>query len=774
MKKIFPIVFSLLVCLSFVLSLVDGEELPVKSDFNHDNIYSHIENICADGTHSIVHDEENKKVQEYIISELEALGIVNSDTTEKAAYLIQSFVTDDNDLSKTRYQSFYLDNIIVHIPANSPDKTNQAVMTMAHFDSANTGPGAADDACACATMLEAIRYYMDKMEKGYTIENDLVFCFVNGEEYGLFGSKAFMGEFKGFDNLLSRINFAINLEARGTSGTQIMFETSADNYNTVKLFAEVNENLFTCSTATMIYDMMPNGTDFSNLKPYYQGVNIANIGEGENYHTPNDSPENIRESCLSQQAQIVNNLIDKLANYDLDSLYDAKENAIFFSYLNIGDVVYNHAFSLVLAVIGILLLLSNIIISVVSKKKNLIKTLKAFLIIIIGIVLSGGLTFACYYLFQTIAAMAGTIVFHMIGRVFSSNTAIVVGIMILTLGVTTLTSYLFCKLFKTEKGDIRRAFSYIHIFIGIVMTFLIPDASYLFIFSGILLMINELLITIKPETENYHFELLSTALCLPIVMPIITIAVSALGLSLCYVFSALSAVVIFGMSAFISDICGYFSVNFLLRKDKSKPLPNVAGALHIIAVSFVIFLCVSLTPVSEHSNLGDGTHHIYDNAIVYSTDGETYSIYAIYDLSAYKGLKKYAPENMEYDDYEEGYICETEMLDIGISSLVSCEGNTIDIKPAHEKSIFDITIYSEEAEYVIIDNGTHVQTMEIPEHGYAFIDARNDCKITLVGGKGEAYITEYITDYPALIPENYDPEDDLHFNLWLQKSFELS
>ncbi len=68
MKKIFPIVFSLLVCLSFVLSLVDGEELPVKSDFNHDNIYSHIENICADGTHSIVHDEENKKsiIRSYI------------------------------------------------------------------------------------------------------------------------------------------------------------------------------------------------------------------------------------------------------------------------------------------------------------------------------------------------------------------------------------------------------------------------------------------------------------------------------------------------------------------------------------------------------------------------------------------------------------------------------------------------------------------------------------------------------------------------------------
>ncbi len=105
-----------------------------------------------------------------------------------------------------------------------------------------------------------------------------MFCFVNGEEFGLYGSEAFMEEFTGFDRVVERIRFGTNLESRGTGGTLIMFETAANNYNTVKLFSEINENVFTSSIATMIYDMMPNGTDFSNFKDAYQGLNFANLG----------------------------------------------------------------------------------------------------------------------------------------------------------------------------------------------------------------------------------------------------------------------------------------------------------------------------------------------------------------------------------------------------------------------------------------------------------------------------------------------------------------
>ncbi len=768
MKKIICLIFSVILCLSFVLSIIDTNELPTTSDFNHSNIRSHVERMCEAGPHSIIDKQENKLVQEYIISELEKLGIINSDTTETPAYLVQSFVTN-----RRRYQAFYLDNIIVHIPANAAEKTNQAVMTMAHFDSVPTGQGASDDVLACGTMLEAIRYYLDRMNNGYTITNDLVFCFVNGEEYGLCGSEAFMNEFNGFDKLVERINFAINLEARGTAGTQIMFETSENNYNTVKLFGEVNNNLFTCSIATMIYDMMPNGTDFSNLKTHYQGVNMANIAEGENYHTQNDSPENVKESCLTQQAQIINNLLDKLGSYDLDLLYEAEENAIFFSYLNIGDVVYNHAFSIALAVIGLLLLTANIVLSVIYKKKRLVKTLKSILTIIIGLALTAGVTFGCYYLFQLIAALSGAIDFNIIGDVDYSNTAITIGIGVLAFGITALSACLGCKLLKTEAGDIRRAFSYIHILLGIVLTFLLPDASYLFMFSGIMLIINEVAVTLKPELEGYHFELLAEALYLPVVIPIITLAVSALGLGMAYIFGVIFALAIFGVSCNIVTAGGYFSVNALLRKDKSKPVPGWVGALHIVAVSFIVFLAVSLTPPDIHSDLGRGFDDIDDDALIYVTDNEYYSNYYISDLSAYRALKKYAPE-MHYDEDEWGYICETERLPLDISVLSAKEGNVLNVKRAHDRSMISLTFEAKDAESFTVDDGITKQTFDIPDHGFTYITLHSDCTVTLNGGTATVLLRESIVDYPPLIPENYNPEERLHFNLWLYKNFELS
>ena len=772
LKNIIPIAFAAILVLSLVLSFVDTMELPTTSDFDQDNITAHIENICEYGPHSIADKEENQLVMEYIISEVEKLGVVNSDTTDAPAYLVQDYIATSKS-----YQNWYLKNVVVHIPANAENATGEAVMVMAHYDSVPMGQGAADDALACSTMLEAIRYYLDRMQSGYTITNDLVFCFVNGEEYGLYGSEAFMNEFDGFNDLVERINFAINLEARGTAGTQIMFETSANNYNTVKLFCEVNENLFTCSVATMIYDMMPNGTDFSNLKAHYQGVNMANIAGGEDYHTQNDNPSNVGSSYATQQAQIVNGLLDRLANYDLNKLYEAEESAIFFSYLNIGDVVYGHTAVVVLAVVGILLLAANIVLGVVLKKKNLAKTAKALLSIIIGLALTAGATFGCYYLFQLIAALAGTIDIHAVGTISFSNIPIIIGIGVLALGITVLTTHFGCKLFKIEGRDVTRAFAYIHAFLGIVLSLLVPLASYLFIFSGILLMINELCITLKTDLADYHGELLVTVLYLPLVIPIIVLATSALGLSMAYVFGVLFALTIYGVSGCIAPVCGYFSVNAVLNKDKEKPVSPAFGALHIIISAMVVFLCVSLSQPNPNVNL-QGKQGIsklkYDDALVYALYENGEYEYRVYDLNAYNALKKYCPE-MEYDKEYECYIGKGEQLDINTSFLCKADGNTITVKKNEGNSTIYLDLYEITAESLTVDDGITSQTYEITDKNYHSITLHSDCVVTLNGGSAVAILFESIIDHPDVVPAEYaDDSNKLHFNLWLVGEYLLA
>lgn len=764
-KKIVQMISVLVLCIFAVCSVLDTLEKQYQTNFNQDLILEHIEHLTENGPRSIVNKESNLLAVDYIVETLERFGLINEDTTEVPAYMIQDFVAEDTD-----YQNWYLKNVIVHIPANAEETTGEAIMFMGHLDSVPMGNGASDDGVAVSVMLEAIRYYLEQMANGFTLSNDLVFCFVNGEEHGMLGSEYFMDEFVGFEDVVSRIRFGTNLESRGTNGTLIMFETSANNYNTMKLFSEINENIFTCSIATMIYDMMPNGTDFSNFKEAYQGLNFANILGGENYHTQNDNIENVGDTYVSQQAQIVDKIIEKLADYDLDLLYDAEESAIFFSYLNITTVMYNHATTIVMAILLIVMFVATIIL---NKKKHLLKrTAKAIVAIIVGLVLTAGVTHACYYLFQYIAVLFGTINIHMVGTITYSNTAIVIGIGLVALSVTALVSCLATKWFKLEYRDLVRAFAYIHATFGIVLSFVLADASYLFAFSGLMFMVNELVIAKKETFAAYHGEILATAFYLPIIMPVLVLATSALGLTMAYVYGLLFALGIFAVGTYIAPFCKYISIRTLFGK---KNCSTVEGVAHILAVAFVMFFVVVFNKPNANVNLQGKQNNAklpWDDALVYVIDEENKNTeYRIYDLNAYPYLKKYA-EEMEYTG--EYYMVHGECPEVEYSILSQAEENVLTITKVHEDVLVYLTFENIEAESFTIDDGITTKTYEFGDVTKYGMTIHNSCTVTINGGSVDVQYREVLRDYDVLIPEEYaDEEEALHFNLWLLESYTL-
>ncbi len=773
--KITSIFLAIVLCFMFVVSIVDTNETRKDTNFNQENMLMHIEKLSENGPRSLFDKEANDKALGYIVSEIERYGAINGDTTDAPAYIIQDFVASDDT---NKYQNFYLKNVIVHIPANASETTDEAVMFMGHFDSVPMGQGASDDGVACATMLEAIRYYLDKMENGYTLTNDLVFCFVNGEEFNLYGSRAFMNEFVGFDNVVERIKFGTNLESRGTNGTLIMFETAANNYKTVKLFSEINKNAFTCSIATMVYDMMPNGTDFSNFKEAYQGLNMANIGGGENYHTQNDAPENVGITYLSQQAQIVDAIIAKLGSYELDILYDADESAIFFSYLNLTTVVYNHAAVIVFAVIAILLLAANIIFSAYRKQKNLIKTAKSVLAIVIGLVLSAGVTYLFYYLFQLVAALFGVIDIHMIGTITYSNVAIVIGIGLTALAVSVLTTHFATKWLKIARRDLTRAFAYIHAILGIVLSFVLADASYLFIFSGILLLVNELMITLIKKTDfaDYHGELLATALYFPIVIPVIFLATSALGMTMAYVYGLVFALALFAVGICITPLCEKFSIRSLIKaiKKKDSKVSAAEGALHILACAMIVLFVVSVIKPNASVNL-QGKQNIaklpYDDALVYvsNTDGD-YE-YRVYDLNAYGALREYAPE-MKYSG--EYYVGKGEKQSVEYTALATVEGNVLTVKKNVNNSLVYLDFKNIDADSFTVYDGITTRTYQFEDKETYSITLHSECTVTVNGGSADVEYKEVLRDHETLIPSGYaNNSEKLHFNLWLTAELQL-
>ena len=155
-QKIVTTLLSLILCFFFIVSIVDTKELKQETGLSQENIMTHVEKLSENGPRAVSNKEANEKAVEYIVSQLESWGFVNEDTTEAPSYLVQDYVTTD-----CRYQNWTLKTVIVHIPSTSPDKTGNAVMFMGHFDSVPVGQGASDDGVACATMLEAIRYYSE-------------------------------------------------------------------------------------------------------------------------------------------------------------------------------------------------------------------------------------------------------------------------------------------------------------------------------------------------------------------------------------------------------------------------------------------------------------------------------------------------------------------------------------------------------------------------------------------------------------------------------------
>ena len=134
--KLIRAIFLVALCAMMVLSILDTHEIRRNTDFDQENILTHIENLTANGPRSIFDMEENQLAVKYITDTLDSWGLVHQDTTDGPAYMVHSYVGPES-----RYQNFYLDNVIVHIPANAAEPTGEAFMFMAHTDSVPMGNG---------------------------------------------------------------------------------------------------------------------------------------------------------------------------------------------------------------------------------------------------------------------------------------------------------------------------------------------------------------------------------------------------------------------------------------------------------------------------------------------------------------------------------------------------------------------------------------------------------------------------------------------------------
>lgn len=199
--------------------------------------------------------------------------------------------------------------------------SRDAVLLAAHYDSVPAGPGDSDDGVGVAAVLEIAR----DLKAMPAPRHSVIFLLDEGEEAGLLGARAFVDAHPWAKD----VRAAVNLDARGTSGPSVMFETGDANDWAVRLYARHAARPAASSIFYTVYKELPNDTDFTVFKAAgYEGLNFAFIGDEVHYHTPLDNSANVTPASLQHQGENALPAVVAFANADLSSI--PRGEAVFF------------------------------------------------------------------------------------------------------------------------------------------------------------------------------------------------------------------------------------------------------------------------------------------------------------------------------------------------------------------------------------------------------------------------------------------------------------
>jgi hypothetical protein len=306
------------------------------SAFSADRAQAILQDLVGNGVPHPIGSPANARMREAIVKRLTALGM--------APELQSGFVCRDGVCGSPV-------NIVATLRGSTEDP--DAVMLAAHYDSVPAGPGASDDGAAVATVLEIARILAARPP----LPHRVVLLLTDGEEAGMLGARLFVEQHP----LAQHVKAAVNLEARGTSGPSLMFETGTANTWLMRLYGSAIARPFTNSLYYFVYRQLPNDTDFTVFKTAaYQGFNFAFIGDVGRYHTPLDSVANASASSIQHQGDNALAALSALANSP--TLHPAIAESVFFDGFARTLIAWPTAFTLPAALLTLALLLAEAVI----------------------------------------------------------------------------------------------------------------------------------------------------------------------------------------------------------------------------------------------------------------------------------------------------------------------------------------------------------------------------------------------------------------------------
>lgn len=301
MNKFRPVILAMSVIasalLAFGLFTLPKPQPADAEGFSAARVIKDIEVISKEN-HSVAHPEERAAVREYLVERLNGLG---ADSVRVFRY--DSLVGPKNKHVEYTFDAY---DILAEYPPLKASEDTTYLMFIAHYDSRYSHPfakdtvwsyGAADDGYGLGITLETVSQLLKQREHW---RQGVKVLFTDAEEVGMMGMKAIWeNDRHEFDN----VGFVINIEARGPWGPALLFEACPGNEKVLDLYKSTARYHYTFSLTTVVYQFMPNFTDFTIIKDEIPGLNFSTITDVNRYHTHFDNFSNVSEKSIQHYGE---------------------------------------------------------------------------------------------------------------------------------------------------------------------------------------------------------------------------------------------------------------------------------------------------------------------------------------------------------------------------------------------------------------------------------------------------------------------------------------
>lgn len=418
-----------------------------------------LRDLVGDGSPHPVGSPANARVREKIVAHLRWLGF--------APEVQEAVSCDWGGCARVA-------NVVARLEGREKDK---AVLLMAHYDSVAAGPGVSDDLTGVAAVLEIARV----LKSGPPPRNPVLFLLDDGEEAGLLGAEAFAS----LHPAAGQVGAVVNLEARGTGGPSLMFETGGADAVPLAAYAAHAGKPFTSSLFPTVYEFLPNDTDLSVFKRRgYPGLNFAFIENPTRYHTSSDNLESSSPASLQHHGDNALAAVRGLAEADLSRPLRGK--AVFFDLFHATVVRWPAGWTPVLALLALALFAVTAVLTLrrgIATGRGALIGLLTALAVVVFTVMAG---------FALQALLAGAFPLPWVSRPMPATVAF----WLLALAVTLGTAALFTR--KLRASALWIGVWGLWSVLGLVLSFTLPGISYLFVVPTLAAGLGGLLFARRP------------------------------------------------------------------------------------------------------------------------------------------------------------------------------------------------------------------------------------------------------------------------------------